>query len=179
MFKKWVLLMSLVLLGACTFVNPNKDESISDGEETTQIQFDQQQEPSTEEKIRYNMYPNAYEYYKQRQTEESLGNTDNSERIRDKKFQKQNEQNRQIYYELRNLREIREAGVAVTEGQIYVSIAIASRVEEEEAIEKVKEVVENITGRTDISINVDEEFHNRIEDRKRINEKEVYSFSST
>lgn len=159
--------MSLVLLGACTFVNPNQEESISDGEETTDIQFDQQQEPSTEEKIRYNMYPNPYEYYKQRETEESLGNTDNNGRIRDEKFRERNEQNRQIYYELRNLREIREAGVAVTDDQIYVAIYLASRVEEEEAIEKTKEVVENITGRTDISVSVDEEFHNRIEDRTK------------
>ncbi|SEP93227.1 YhcN/YlaJ family sporulation lipoprotein [Piscibacillus halophilus] len=168
MFKKSILLISLIFLGACTFVNPEQEEeSITDGEETTDIQFDQPEEPTTEEKIRYNAYPNPYEYYEQRETDESLGNTDNRDRIRDEKFKRRNELNRQIYYELRNMREIREAGVAVTEDQIYVAVYLASRVEEEEAIEKVKEVVENITGRTDISVSVDEEFHNRIEDRQK------------
>ncbi|RPF55510.1 YhcN/YlaJ family sporulation lipoprotein [Aquisalibacillus elongatus] len=165
MFKKLMLLISIGLLSACTFVNPDQEESWSDGEQTTDIQLDQK--PSTEEKIRYNTYENPYEYYYDRETDNSLGNTDNNDRIRDEEFRERNEQNRQIYYDLRELDEVRDAGVSVQDNQIYVYIILESRSNEEETVEKVKEVVENITDRTDIIVNINEEFHNRIENRKK------------
>ncbi|WP_194840777.1 YhcN/YlaJ family sporulation lipoprotein [Filobacillus milosensis] len=167
MFKKMIVFFSIMLLGACTYVNPEKqEESISNSEETTEIQFDQER-PTDEELIRYNNYENPYEYYEQRETDKSLGNTDNSKRIRSEKFREQNDLNRNIYYELRNMREFIEVGVSVQDQQIYVAVHLANRVTEDEAIAKVKEVVENITGRTDVTVYVNQEYHNRIEDRKK------------
>ncbi|GEL77467.1 YhcN/YlaJ family sporulation lipoprotein [Tenuibacillus multivorans] len=168
MFKKIILFFSIIFLSACTFVNPDRQkESISDGEQTTEIQWNQEQQTTDEERIRYNAYPNPYEYYEQRETEESLGNTDNRDNIRTEEFRRENELNRQIYYELRNMREIREAGVSVQQDQIYVAINLASRADRDEVVEKVEEVVQNITDRTDITVYVDMEFHNRIENRKK------------
>ncbi|MGM8214233.1 YhcN/YlaJ family sporulation lipoprotein [Bacillaceae bacterium W0354] len=166
--KRLLIFFSILLiLTACTLTKPDQEGSLTNSEQTTDIQT---KRLTQDEAIRYNMYPNPYEYYEREETEETLDNTNGYRFGSDNGTEQRNEinvQQRNIYYELRQMREIREAGVSIQDDHIYVAVNLSSRTNEEQVIEKVKEVVENITGRTDITVWVDREFHNRIEDRKR------------
>lgn len=161
-------ILLLITLSACTFVNPNHDSSLTNSEQTTEVQTKRLTE---EEAIRYNMYPNPYESYERRETRESLNNSNGhaygNPRSRAEQDDERNEQHRTIYYQLRQMNEIREAGISIQDDRIYVAINLGSRADEDTVIGQVKEVVEKVTGRSDITVWVDREFHNRIEDRKK------------
>ncbi|WP_188206274.1 YhcN/YlaJ family sporulation lipoprotein [Alkalibacillus aidingensis] len=166
MFKKLGLLLTFTfLLTACTYVNPDDpdDSSLTNSEQSTEMQLDD--EVTDEELIRINMYENPHEYFKHEEIDDSLENSDGQPHISEETSEN-NEQMRQVYYQVMHLDEVRQAGISIQDDQIYVAINVATRTDEDEAIAKVKEVVENITDRSDITVYVDREFHNRIEDRK-------------
>lgn len=156
-----------MLMSACTLAKPNHEGSLTNSEQTTEIQT---KRLTQEEAIRYNMYPNPYEYYERTETEQTLRNSDGYGRGNPRRAEQnveRNEQQRTIYYELRQMREIVEAGVSIQDDHIYVAINLASRTDRDDVIDKVKEIVEKATGRTDVTVWVDREFHNRIENRKK------------
>ncbi|PKR79108.1 hypothetical protein CEY16_04980 [Halalkalibacillus sediminis] len=161
MLKKMLILLTVVLLSACTYVDPRKDNSLTNSEQITEIHTDEK--VTDEELIRYNLYENPYEYYEKKELEGTMDNTSGGGTMSDDTG-KRVERERQIYYELVRLEEVRQAGVSIRPQKITVAINLESRTEPEEAVEKVREVVENITGRTDIDVIVDGEHNNRIED---------------
>ncbi|WP_027963548.1 YhcN/YlaJ family sporulation lipoprotein [Halalkalibacillus halophilus] len=164
MYKyKWIIVLSIFLLSACTFVNPEKEGSLTNSEQSTEMQQDEK--VSDDELITYNLYPNPKEYFDQREIDQTLDQTDPTPTDSDA-ANEVTQYEREIYRQVTELDEVKQAGITVQEDQIYVAINMSSRTDEEVAIEKVKQVVENITDRSDITVFVDREFHNRIEDRK-------------
>ncbi|GAA0456954.1 YhcN/YlaJ family sporulation lipoprotein [Alkalibacillus silvisoli] len=168
MFKQLTLMATLVfILSACTYVNPSKvdsdQDSVTNSQQSTQMQQDQKL--TDEEQIRLNMYENPYEYFKRRDVDDTLDNSDSRPHVSEEASDRI-EQERQLYYRIMQLDEIRQAGISYQDDHIYVAVNLKTRTSEPEAIESVTEVVENVTGRTDVTVYVDREFHNRIEDRK-------------
>ncbi|NIK11254.1 YhcN/YlaJ family sporulation lipoprotein [Alkalibacillus almallahensis] len=164
MFKSIVIiLVTFVLVSGCTFVNPEREANRTQDDHTMESQGDAELTP--EQQIRLNMYENPHEYFNEKQIEDTLDNSDGKPYV-SKEVTERKEMERKLYEEVMHLDEIKQAGISVQEKHIYVSVQLTSRTTEEEAVTEVKKVVEDITDRTDVSVYVNREFHNRIEDRK-------------
>ncbi|WP_307066580.1 YhcN/YlaJ family sporulation lipoprotein [Alkalibacillus filiformis] len=168
MFKQITLMATLVFtLTACTYVNPGKvnsdEDSVTNSQQSTQMQQDQQL--TDEQKIRLNMYENPYEYFERDEVEDTLDNSDGRPHVSEEASERIEEE-RKLYHRIMNLDEVRQVGISLQDDHIFVAINLKTRTTETEAIERVTEVVEDETGRTDVTVWVDREFHNRIEDRK-------------
>ncbi|MET3682531.1 hypothetical protein ABID56_000612 [Alkalibacillus flavidus] len=165
MFKSvWIIMITVVMLTGCTFVNPDRESSLTNSQESTRMQQDKKL--TDEEKIRLNMYENPYEYFKEKEIEKTLDNSDGRPYV-SKEVSERIETERQLYYQLMHLDEVDQAGINIQDDHIYISIDLPSRTTEEDAIQRVKEIVHKVTERTDVTVYVNREFHNRIEDRKK------------
>ncbi|MBR7553407.1 YhcN/YlaJ family sporulation lipoprotein [Allobacillus sp. GCM10007491] len=155
MVKKILLFILIAIIATgCTWVNPEKDKQ-ADGA------FQKDEEVTDEELIRYNLYSNPTEYYEQKNLERTM---DNSNENTSDSEGPGNKTERQIYYELMQLEEVRQAGLAITEDKIYIAINLENRSEPKETVKRVKDIVEKITGRSDIIVDVDPDYYDsRIE----------------
>ena len=159
MIKKTIFLTLIaIIITVCTWVNPEKDKQRTDGGQTAEMQKDQK--VTDEELIRYNLYSNPTEYYEQKNLERSMNNS--SENTNDEEGPG-NKTERHIYYELMQLEEVRQVGLAIREDKIFVAINLESRSDPKETVQRVKEIVEDITDRSDIIVDVNPDFDSRIE----------------
>ncbi len=165
MLKKILLTGTALLLAGCTWANPEKDGDASD--QTTNsgqtAEFQKDEQVTDEELIRYNLYPNPSEYYEQENLDRSMDNTDGNANNHANNQGGDQQLKRDLYYELMQLEEVRQAGISITDDKIFIAINLENRSDPKETVQLVKEVTEEMTGRSDIIVDVDPDFDTRIE----------------